>query len=24
MAVTGTYFEPDNDWPGQGARPLIV
>lgn len=24
MAVTGTYFEPDNDWPGQGPRPLIV
>ena len=24
MAVTGTYFEPYNDWPGQGPRPLIV
>jgi hypothetical protein len=24
MAVTGTYFEPFNDWPGQGSRPLIV
>ncbi|WP_445168554.1 lipase family protein [Mycolicibacterium sp. Dal123E01] len=24
MAVTGTYFEPDNNWPGQGPRPLIV
>lgn len=24
MAVTGTYFEPFNDWPGQGPRPLIV
>ncbi|OBF28066.1 lipase family protein [Mycobacterium sp. ACS4331] len=23
-AVTGTYFEPFNDWPGQGPRPLIV
>jgi hypothetical protein len=23
IAVTGTYFEPDNDWPGQGPRPLI-
>lgn len=23
-AVTGTYFEPFNDWPGAGARPLIV
>ncbi|WUI25249.1 lipase family protein [Mycobacterium sp. NBC_00419] len=22
--VTGTYFEPDNDWPGAGPRPLIV
>ncbi len=22
--VTGTYFEPYNDWPGQGSRPLIV
>ncbi len=22
--VTGTYFEPWNDWPGQGPRPLIV
>ena len=24
MAVTGTYFEPYNDWPGGGPRPLIV
>ena len=24
MAVTGTYFEPWNPWPGQGPRPLIV
>ncbi|WP_374243357.1 MULTISPECIES: lipase family protein [Mycobacterium] len=24
MAVTGTYFEPHNDWPGKGPRPLIV
>lgn len=24
MAVTGTYFEPQNDWPGKGPRPLIV
>jgi hypothetical protein len=24
MAVTGTDFEPSNDWPGQGPRPLIV
>lgn len=24
MAVTGTYFEPHNAWPGQGPRPLIV
>jgi triacylglycerol lipase len=24
MVVTGTYFEPYNDWPGQGPRPLIV
>jgi hypothetical protein len=24
MAVTGTYFELYNDWPGQGPRPLIV
>jgi triacylglycerol lipase len=23
IAVTGTYFEPDNPWPGQGPRPLI-
>jgi len=23
-AVTGTYFEPYNDWPGNGPRPLIV
>ena len=22
-AVTGTYFEPDNSWPGAGPRPLI-
>lgn len=22
--VTGTYFEPDNPWPGAGPRPLIV
>ena len=22
--VTGTYFEPDNAWPGKGPRPLIV
>lgn len=21
--VTGTYFEPDNSWPGDGPRPLI-
>ena len=24
MAVTGTYFEPHNEWPGHGPRPLIV
>jgi triacylglycerol lipase len=24
MAVTGTYFEPDNPWPGTGPRPLIA
>jgi triacylglycerol lipase len=24
MAVTGTYFEPYDDWPGRGPRPLIV
>lgn len=24
MAVTGTYFEPHNAWPGRGPRPLIV
>lgn len=24
MAVTGTYFEPWNAWPGKGPRPLIV
>lgn len=24
MAVTGTYFEPYNAWPGAGPRPLIV
>jgi Secretory lipase len=23
VAVTGTYFEPDNPWPGSGPRPLI-
>lgn len=23
IAVTGTYFEPYNDWPGKGPRPLI-
>jgi hypothetical protein len=23
VAVTGTYFEPDNPWPGKGPRPLI-
>lgn len=23
IAVTGTYFEPDNPWPGQGPRPLL-
>ena len=23
-AVTGTYFEPDVPWPGNGPRPLIV
>ena len=23
IAVTGTYFEPDNPWPGTGPRPLI-
>jgi triacylglycerol lipase len=23
VAVTGTYFEPDNPWPGTGQRPLI-
>jgi triacylglycerol lipase len=23
IAVTGTYFEPDNPWPGNGPRPLI-
>ena len=23
IAVTGTYFEPDNPWPGPGPRPLI-
>lgn len=23
VAVTGTYFEPYNDWPGKGPRPLI-
>lgn len=24
VAVTGTYFEPDNPWPGRGPRPLIA
>lgn len=24
IAVTGTYFEPDNPWPGHGPRPLIA
>ena len=24
MAVTGTYFEPSNPWPGAGPRPLVV
>ena len=24
MVVTGTYFEPYNDWPGVGPRPLLV
>lgn len=24
VAVTGTYFEPDNPWPGKGPRPLIA
>ncbi|MFM9033201.1 MAG: alpha/beta fold hydrolase [Mycobacterium sp.] len=24
MAVTGTYFEPYNPWPGAGPRPLLV
>lgn len=24
MAVTGTYFEPYNPWPGTGPRPLLV
>ncbi|MBP2454761.1 hypothetical protein JOF57_004674 [Mycolicibacterium lutetiense] len=24
IAVTGTYFEPYNDWTGKGPRPLIV
>ena len=24
MAVTGTYFEPWNPWPGAGPRPLLV
>ncbi|MDH6246465.1 lipase family protein [Mycobacterium sp. OTB74] len=23
VAVTGTYFEPDNPWPGKGPRPLL-
>lgn len=24
VAVTGTYFEPENPWPGGGPRPLIA
>lgn len=24
VAVTGTYIEPDNPWPGEGPRPLIA
>ena len=24
VPVTGTYFEPDNPWPGKGPRPLIA
>jgi triacylglycerol lipase len=24
IAVTGTYFEPYNDWPGKGPRPLLT
>lgn len=24
VAVTGTYLEPDNPWPGSGPRPLIA
>jgi triacylglycerol lipase len=24
VAVTGTYIEPDNPWPGKGPRPLIA
>nr|WP_236950058.1 lipase family protein [Mycobacterium sp. MS1601] len=24
VAVTGTYFEPERPWPGQGPRPLIA
>ncbi|MGV0737561.1 lipase family protein [Mycobacterium syngnathidarum] len=24
VAVTGTYIEPDVDWPGNGPRPLLV
>lgn len=24
IAVTGTYYEPDNPWPGAGPRPLIA
>lgn len=24
IAVTGTYFEPYNEWPGGGPRPLLV
>lgn len=24
VAVTGTYFEPDRPWPGEGPRPLIA
>ncbi len=23
VAVTGTYFEPENPWPGKGPRPLL-
>jgi hypothetical protein len=24
IAVTSTYFEPDNPWPGRGRRPLVA